>query len=140
MMAGVSLVAIIFLLRLTVSVGTLNGLFFYANIIQANHQAYFPRATMNFLTTVTVISWLNLDLGIEIYFYDGMDINFMHTPVPISILYLVPSWLYHPGLSLLSINCQTIWAESCGSFGNTSTKCLTVKYLVQLLFHSLGLI
>ena len=71
-LTGIALVAIIFLLQLTVSVGTLNGLFFYANIIQANHQAYFPRATINFFTTV--ISWLNLDLGIETCFYDGMDI------------------------------------------------------------------
>jgi hypothetical protein len=72
MMAGVALIVIIFLLRLTVSVGTLSGLFFYANIIQANSQAYFPRATMNFFTTF--ISWLNLDLGIETCLYDGMDI------------------------------------------------------------------
>ena len=72
MMAGVALIAVIFLFQLTVSVGTLNGLFFYANVIQANHQAYFPRATINFFTMV--ISWLNLDLGIETCFYDGMDI------------------------------------------------------------------
>ena len=72
MMAGVALIIIIFLFQLTVSVGTLSGLFFYANIIQANSQAYFPRATMNFFTTF--ISWLNLDLGIETCFYDGMDI------------------------------------------------------------------
>ena len=39
--AGVVLVAVIFLVRLTVSVGTLNGLFFYANIVQANYQAFF---------------------------------------------------------------------------------------------------
>ena len=72
MMAGVALIMIIFLFQLTVSVGTLSGLFFYANIIQANSQAYFPRATINFFTTF--ISWLNLDLGIETCFYDGMDI------------------------------------------------------------------
>ena len=72
MMAGVALIAVIFLFRLTVSVGTLNGLFFYANIIQANHQAYFPRATITFFTVF--ISWLNLDLGVETCFYDGMDI------------------------------------------------------------------
>ena len=70
--AGIVLIALIFLARLTVSVGTLNGLFFYANVIQANHQAYFPRETTNFFTTF--ISWLNLDLGIETCFYDGMDI------------------------------------------------------------------
>ena len=69
---GIALVAIILLLRLTVAVGTLNGLIFYANIIQANHQAFFPRATINFSTIF--LSWLNLDLGIETCFYDGMDI------------------------------------------------------------------
>ena len=53
MMAGVALITVIFLFRLTVSVGTLNGLFFYANIIQANHQAKFPRATTNFSTIFT---------------------------------------------------------------------------------------
>jgi predicted outer membrane repeat protein len=72
MMAGVALIVTIFLFRLIISVGTLSGLFFYANIVQANSQAYFPRATMNFFTTF--ISWLNLDLGIETCFYDGMDI------------------------------------------------------------------
>ena len=70
--AGIVLIAIVFLLRLTVAVGILNGLIFYANIIQANHQAFFPRDTINFFTVF--ISWLNLDLGIETCFYDGMDI------------------------------------------------------------------
>ena len=71
-LAGVVLITIIFLFRLTIAVGTLNGLFFYANIIQANHQAFFPRATINFSTVF--ISLLNLDFGIESCFYDGMDI------------------------------------------------------------------
>ena len=70
--AGVALIAALFLLRLTVAVGSLNGLFFYANIIQANHQAFFPRATINFFTIF--ISWLNLDFGIETCFYKDMDI------------------------------------------------------------------
>lgn len=63
---------ILFLLRLTVAAGTLNGLIFYANIIQANHQTFFPRETINFFTVF--IAWLNLDLGIETCFYNGMDI------------------------------------------------------------------
>ena len=71
-LAGVTLILIIYLLRLTVSVGTLNGLFFYTNIIQANNQAFFPRDTINFFTVF--ISVLNLDFGIETCFYDGMDI------------------------------------------------------------------
>ena len=71
-LAGIALVVILFLLRLTVAVGTLNGLIFYANIIQANHQTFFPREMINFFTVF--IAWLNLDLGIETCFYDGMSI------------------------------------------------------------------
>ena len=66
------LIAIIYSLHLTVATGTINGLLFYANIIQANNDAYFPRSTINFFTIF--ISWINLDLGIETCFYDGMDI------------------------------------------------------------------
>ena len=73
-LTGMVLIAVIFILRLTVSVGTLNGLLFYANIIQANHQAYFPRVTARVKFFTIFISWLNLDLGIETCFYDGMDI------------------------------------------------------------------
>ena len=71
-LGGVTLVTVILLFRLTVAVGTMNGLLFYANIIQANYQAFFPRATINFFTVF--ISWINLDLGIETCFFNGMDI------------------------------------------------------------------
>ncbi len=73
-LAGVVLIAIVFILRFTVSVGTLHGLLFYANVIQANHQAYFPRVTTRVKFFTIFISWLNLDFGIETCFYDGMDI------------------------------------------------------------------
>ena len=75
-LAGVVFIVLIFVLKLTVSVETLNGIFLYANIIQANHQAFFPRATINFFTVF--ISWLNLDLGIETCFM--MVWISMHTP------------------------------------------------------------
>ena len=117
---GVILVAVIFLIRLTVSViGTLNGLFFYANVIQANHQAYFPRATINLFTVF--VSWLNLDLGIETCFYDSMDIyaySWFQFLFPFYISLFV-NWLYYPGLSVFSVSCQTIQRESSGSPYNT---------------------
>ncbi len=69
---GIILVACIYLLNLTVATGTLSGLLFYANVIQANYQAFFPRDTVNFFTIF--LAWLNLDLGIEACLYDGMDI------------------------------------------------------------------
>ena len=68
--AGIALVAILLLLRMTVTIGTLNGLIFYANVIQANHSIFFPEGATNILTVF--IAWLNLDLGIETCFYDGM--------------------------------------------------------------------
>ena len=70
--AGVALVVILLLLRLSVASGTLNGLIFYANVIQLNHPIFFPPGKTNILTVF--IAWLNLDLGIETCFYDGMNI------------------------------------------------------------------
>ena len=69
---GVVLVILIFLLHLTVDVGTLNGLTFYVNIIQANRQTFFPSGTVNLFTVF--IAWMNLDFGIESCFLVGMDI------------------------------------------------------------------
>ena len=89
-LAGVSLIIIIFIFRLTVSFGTLNGLFFFANIIQANHQAFFPRVKINFFTIF--ISLLNLDFGIETCFYDGMNIyaySWFQFFFPFYVLFLV---------------------------------------------------
>ena len=68
--AGVTLVVLILVLRLTVAVGTINGLVFYANIFAMNSATFFSSHT-NVLTVF--IAWLNLDLGIETCFYDGMD-------------------------------------------------------------------
>ena len=68
--AGMTLVLLLLVLRLTVAVGTINGLIFYANIFAMNSATFFTPHT-NVLTVF--IAWLNLDLGIETCFYDGMD-------------------------------------------------------------------
>ena len=55
---------------LTISQGTLNSFIFYANVIKANEHLLFPEKQ----TPLTVfISWLNLDLGIETCFFDGLS-------------------------------------------------------------------
>ena len=69
--AGVALVLLLLVLRLTVAVGTINGLVFYANIFAMNSVTFFRPQTTNVLTVF--IAWLNLDLGIETCFYNGMD-------------------------------------------------------------------
>ena len=69
--AGLVLVFVLMLLNLTVSTGTINGLIFYANIVRANHAVFFPPGDTSFFTVF--IAWLNLDLGIETCFWDGLD-------------------------------------------------------------------
>ena len=70
--AGIVLVLLLFLLKLTMSVGTLSGLIFYANIVAVNRAIFFPPGATNILTVF--IAWVNLDLGIETCFYSEMDI------------------------------------------------------------------
>ena len=70
-LAGIILVLLLFLLQLTVAIGTVNGLIFYANIVAGNKAIFLPSGDTNFLTVF--VAWLNLDLGIETCFYDGMD-------------------------------------------------------------------
>ena len=70
-LAGVLLVTLLFLLHLTVAAGTLHGLIFYANIVAANHHIFFPQFSNN--PASIFIAWLNLHLGIQTCFYNGMD-------------------------------------------------------------------
>ena len=72
---GITLVLVLFLLNLTVTSGTLNGLLFYANIVRINDSTFFPKTDRHFAAQflATFVAWLNLDFGIETCFYDGMD-------------------------------------------------------------------
>ena len=70
-LAGITLVAFLTALNLTVSVGTINGLIFYANVIKIYEPIFFPHGPVPFLTQF--ISWVNLDLSIETCFFNGMD-------------------------------------------------------------------
>ena len=68
--AGVVLVMMLFTFNLTVTNGIINTLIFYVNIISINYSqfCYYSNSP-----DCTVLSLLNLDLGIETCFYDGMD-------------------------------------------------------------------
>ena len=69
--AGIALVIFLLVFKLTVSEGTMNALVFYANIVHVNESVFFPSGNHNFLRGF--IAWINLDLGIETCFYDGMN-------------------------------------------------------------------
>lgn len=68
--SGLVLVAVLFLLNLTVSEGSINGLIFYANIAAMSHSGLNPGTSCQLCIFV---AWLNLDLGIDTCFFDGMD-------------------------------------------------------------------
>ena len=70
-LAGPALVGFIKLLDITISQGTLNGLVFYANIIQVNQDIFLPWRSTHPLTVF--IAWLNLDFGVEMCFFNGLD-------------------------------------------------------------------
>ena len=71
-LTGIALVVLLIVLNLTVSVGAINGLIFYTNIVRANQATFFPPNTTNsFLSWF--IAWINLDLGIETCFYNGLN-------------------------------------------------------------------
>ena len=68
-LAGIVLVAVLMFLKLSVSVGTINGLLFYANMVKLNEVFFFPNGSVPVVSQF--ISWLNLDLGIDLF--DGLD-------------------------------------------------------------------
>ena len=68
---GILLVVVLIALNLTVSVGTLNGLLFYANIVKLYGPVFSRKGALPVLSQV--LSWINLDFGIEACFYNGMD-------------------------------------------------------------------
>ena len=112
-LAGIVLVVILSLLNMTVSVGTLNGLILFANILQANHTTFLPSSTYNNLVLFfsTFIAWLNLDLGIPTCFFDGLTTyikTWLQFLFPLYILTLV-------GFIIIASKCSTRVTELFGS-------------------------
>ena len=67
---GVLMVISAFLLDLTITHGLINGLFFYSNIVMVNANIFFMGNQGGFL--FWFLSWVNLDIGFPLCFYDGM--------------------------------------------------------------------
>ena len=70
--AGIIFVTGLFISNFTVTSGSINGLIFYANIVSINTAVFFQRYQSTKFT-YTLVSLVNLDLGIETCFYNGMD-------------------------------------------------------------------
>ena len=95
-LAGAMLVTLVTLLNMTVSVGTLNGLILFANILQADPITFLPPTTNHTFGLVpflrAFVAWLNLDLGIPMCFFDGLTTYYktwLQFVFPLYILALV---------------------------------------------------
>ena len=120
--AGVVLVAILNLSKLTVTSGEINGLIFYANIMQITLKHAFKEDNRQGI--FTFISWLNLDLGIKTCFYNGMD-SFAN----VFLRFVFPTYLFV--LAFLIIFLCRKYQRVANFMGNNS-----VKVLATLLFLS----
>ena len=69
---GIILLVVLFLLKFTVTVGAINGLVFFCNMMSINEKLFFNENISTFSFIRLFISIFNLDLGFELCFYDGM--------------------------------------------------------------------
>jgi hypothetical protein len=91
------------MLNLTVAVGTVNSIIFYANIIYANKRIFFNHWQLQQTFPSVFVSWLNLDIGFDVCFFDGMDIY-------------VRIWLQLAfSLYILLLVIMIIWVSACSS-------------------------
>ena len=123
LIAGIILVILLLVLNLTVTVGTLNSIIFYANIIDVNRSIYFRQSHLTFIPVF--ISWLNLDIGVDTCFIEGMDIYYktwLQLVFPAYIIFIVIA---------------IIWISSCSSkFSNLIGKKDPVATLATLILLS----
>ena len=83
--AGVVLIAIVAFLKVSVSEGYLYGILFYSHIVVQCSYRLDPSNT----SILTPIAFLNLNLGIEVCFYKGMD-SLAHT----GLKFVFPLYIY----------------------------------------------
>ena len=98
MAAGIVLVALLLLLQINVSTGTINGLILYANLVNIHRERIFPPNTKS-SPLLWFISWINLDFGFSSCFYNGLN-NYWYT----WLQFVFPLYLWL--LTLLVIICS----------------------------------
>ena len=126
-LAGLLLVVVVNFLNLTVTMGTVCGLIFYANVMQDFSVVLLSKNhPIPVLTPVlqVFLSWLNLDLSISTCFYDGME-AFGKT----MLLFVFPIyiWLISAAIIILSNH----FVSFMELFGEKATKVLATLILLS---------
>ena len=71
--AGAVLVLLMFTLNLTIANGTITTFILYVNIVSINKTLLFPTHLSSTIPLYVMIAMANLDLGVGLCFYNGMD-------------------------------------------------------------------
>ena len=101
--------------------GTLSGFIFYANILHIHQSFFLPRSSINVIAVF--FAWVNLDLGIDLCFFDGMD-SFTKTLLD----YVFPLYFWFiVSVIILASRYSTRVAKICGS--NVVPVLATIIYL-----------
>ena len=92
MLDGILPVALLMVFNLAVTVGTLNRLIYYANIIGANSSAFFSGLSPSTKCIYTCIM-AKLRSGVDMCFFDGVDTYWKTTSV--GFPYVYHTFSYH---------------------------------------------
>ena len=68
---GIVIIAMLILLNITITQGTISGIIFYANIVVLHKSVFFENEALKPLKIV--LSWINMGSGISACLYKGMD-------------------------------------------------------------------
>jgi len=96
---GIVLVLILFALKFTVTLGMINGLIFFCNVMSINEQLFFNTQISSFSFLRVFISLINLDLGFEICFYDvlhpGVTKVWVQHIIKMQLFFFIPDYYYY---------------------------------------------
>ena len=133
--AGFGLVALLMVLNLTVSIGTINGLIFYASIVKMGEQReiFFPNGSIPVLSQF--IAWLNLDLGFETCFYHGMTAY-----AKMWLQFVFPLYIWFIIATIIVLCPYSTWLSN--KIGGNVVQVLATLILLSFtkIFHAIALI
>ena len=122
--AGVLLVLFIKYLNLTTAQGMINGFIFYANIVQTNKNVFLTSNEVVVRVFAAFIAWFNLDVGIEMCFYHGLD---AYTKTWLQFVFPLYLWALAGGIILV---CRYS-PVATRFFGNNSVHVLATIFLLS---------
>ena len=122
---GVILVTVILVLDLTVAVGTINGLLFYANVVGSDSNAFLQFKQFPYL--IMILKWLNMSVSVDTCFIKGMN-GLIQTWIEI----LFPAYVFALILSIILLSKYSPKFAQCLGKGNP----VAVLATLILLFYA----